>query len=226
MKIGRLVGVAQGILWGALTLNGASMPRLRITIYDQAHLTREVSLTAFDQLGRVLRHVGIAIEIMAGDPAAEEASEFNYEAPPRPGQEREAFCGARRDVALQIISHSVPGLAPTVLGISSPLARSGLNVRVFSDHVLKAAYWHDRPYPDVLSYVMAHEIGHVLLRSGQHGGWGLMSSVWRQSEYARMGRGGVMFFTGDESREMRINLGGLVCPEPSAPTGLGVFAIR
>ena len=184
---------------------------LRITIYDQAHLPREVTRSAFDQLRIVLHQSGIAIELVAGDPAADEASLFTYPGLPPKGREQEAACRARRDIALKINDISPPGVPETVLGIAAPLALTGLNVRVFNQHIREAAFRHNRPYATVLAYAIAHEIGHVLLRSDAHDKWGLMSSVWREREYAQMTDAPVMFFTLDESKRMLMNLRGMQC---------------
>ena len=183
---------------------------LRITLYDQARLPPEAIESAFDQLRVVFHQSGIAIKLVVGDPAADEAHLFTYNPMP-PGYEQEAACRARRDIALRLFDISPAGLRETVLGMASPLARTGVNVRVFTDHVREAAFRHNRPYAIVLSYVIAHEIGHVLLRNSEHEQHGLMSSVWTGHEYSRMMDTAVMFFTGDESQKMLMTLRGMGC---------------
>jgi hypothetical protein len=196
---------------------------LRITVYDQAHLTRGVTQTAFYQLRMIFRQAGIAIELVAGDSAANEASLFTYPGLPPKGHEQEAACRARRDIALKITSASPRGLRKTVLGIAAPLAVTGLNVRVFNDHVHAAALRGDRQYANVLSCTIAHEIGHVLLRSSDHAKWGLMSDIWSEHEYAQMAVAGVMFFTRDESERMLMNLRGIGCREVGRDRWAGEF---
>jgi hypothetical protein len=63
-----------------------------------------------------------------------EASLTVYEVP-RNGHEHESVCRAGRDIALAIIPVTPPGVKSTVLGMSPPLARTGLNVRVFNDRI-------------------------------------------------------------------------------------------
>jgi hypothetical protein len=215
MNTRRLVGVVLGTLaigsWRMTAQNPVTAPaELRITVYDQAHLPREVTRSAFDQLRIVLRQSGIAIELVAGDPAADEASLFTYISLPK-GHEQEAACRARRDIALKINDISPGGVPEAVLGMAAPLALTGLNARVYSEHIREAAFRHNRPYAVVLAYAIAHEIGHVLLRSNAHGKWGLMSSVWTEHEYAQMADAPVMFFTFDESKRMLMNLRGMQC---------------
>jgi hypothetical protein len=97
--------------------------------------------------------------------------------------------------------------------MSSPFAAFGLNVRLFDDHIRKAALWHDMPYMTVLPYAMAHEIGHVLLRSGSHSRRGIMSRVWTKYEYERMAHG-ALGFSDDETKTMSANLLAPVCDKP------------
>lgn len=184
---------------------------LRITIYDQAHLSREVMQSASDQLRQIFRQAGIAIELIAGDSAADEASLFTYTGLPPTGHEHEFACRARRDIALKIVGVSPAGLQKTVFGMASPLAVKGLNVRIFDDHIRQAACQRNRPYANLLSCAIAHEIGHVLLRGNPHAKEGLMSGVWSRHEYEEIAVEGVMFFTRDESKEMLMSLRGMGC---------------
>ena len=68
---------------------------------------------------------------------------------------------------------------------------------------------------ELLAHVIAHEIGHVLLRTFDHAKSGLMSSHWSATEYSRMSAGHLLF-TREQSREMIRNLAGDGCPQTSA----------
>ncbi len=65
---------------------------------------------------------------------------------------------------LEILKTAPPGHRTSVLGYAQPLASAGLNLRVFNDRIRWQAEARDRPYATVLAHVIAHEIGHVLLR--------------------------------------------------------------
>jgi len=97
--------------------------------------------------------------------------------------------------------------------MSSPFAPFGLNVRIFDDHIREAALQHDLSGTIVLSYAMAHEIGHVLLRSCSHGQQGIMSPIWTKREYDRM-NGDALVFSDDEAMKMSANLRAPVCRLP------------
>ena len=172
---------------------------LEMTVYDQANLPHDTLVTALQQLRLILHRAGITVRVDPGNLSDEEASLFVYAPPPRNAG---TACSARPDIALKIVAASPPGVPETVLGVSSPFTRVGINVRLFNDHIREAASRHNRPYAIVLSYAMAHEIGHVLLRNITHDSRGIMSAVWTEQEYSRMHVDGNMYFPEDEAKSM------------------------
>jgi hypothetical protein len=214
-------GLLAGMVFCAVSIGNLTMAsdegmlpaQLRITIYQQAHLPQEVMESMFHQLRLIFRLAGVAVDLVTGDPAADEATLFTYPRLPPKGHEHEFACRARRDIALKIADVSPSGVPRTILGIAAPLARSGLNARVFNDHIIESAMRHNRPHANVLACAIAHEIGHVLLRSSDHRMSGLMSAVWTGPEYTQMEFTGRMLFTPEESKTMRANLNGTACPK-------------
>jgi hypothetical protein len=198
----------KAILITTMMLAAGDAEQLQITVYDRARLPQQVHATVANEVRRIFRDAGISIEWIAGDPDASEAFVMIYQ-PSRSGRELEDACSARRDIAL-VMSPAPPGLTKTVLGMAQPLARTGLNVRVFDDHVREASERERRAPAIVLAHVIAHEIGHVLLRSNVHSQRGLMSEVWTKHEYDWMEKG-VLLFTADESRKMGMMLNRATC---------------
>jgi len=205
------------LMW-VLAIQAAGALQLRVIVYDKANLSRDMRSEAFDHLRRIFRQSKIAVEIVAGDLSAEEPSVMNYSQAPFPGREKEAACSARRDIALDIIPGALPGLAAGILGMSQPLAKAGLNVRIYYDHIQNVAAHGNVPLASLLAHAIAHEIGHVLLRSGDHSDWGLMSSVWGHREYELMERG-LLSFERDKSGRMLENLRGEGCPATGFSAG-------
>lgn len=183
---------------------------LRITIYDRAQMPGTISRATFALLADVFRNAGIRIETIPGDLHAEEASLLIYVEPPRPGTEQLIACRARRDVALEILGSAPPFRKASLLGMAEPLAPRGINARVFADRLQDAAARENRDYSTVLAYSIAHEIGHVLLRTHVHETAGLMSAVWGEREYAAMLRRS-MYFSPRQARVMRDVLEGADC---------------
>jgi hypothetical protein len=192
LQISFAVVLAAGSRVRAEGQNTASA-ELRITIYDEAHLPQEVLSNSLDGLRLVLRKAKIRSRTVLGNLAAPEASVWMSIAPTPNDVHSAAPCGIRKDIALEIIGASPRDLRPGVLGMSSPFADFGLNVRIFGDHVREAARAHGESYATVLSFAMAHEIGHVLLRSGAHTTWGIMAREWTEFEYGQMAHRGLLF---------------------------------
>jgi hypothetical protein len=201
----------KSIAIAALMVASASAAELRVVVYDQARVPKDVTRTAFEDLRRIFHESGIEIQLVAGDETAFEASLITYPAPPPKGREQEAACLARRDIALEIAVASGFGKRKnTILGTAQPLAREGLNVRVFDDPIQDTAMRENRTHAAVLAHVIAHEIGHVLLQTNAHSRRGLMSALWTDYEYGIIARG-LMFFTADQSKAMRMVLSGAGC---------------
>ncbi|HYI96231.1 MAG TPA: hypothetical protein VEX68_22000 [Bryobacteraceae bacterium] len=192
--------------WLLATVNAE---QLRITEYYTGKVSLQATETVVVSLNRIFRESGIEIEWVVGVPGASEASLIIYE-PYRIGYELELACRARRDIALDIRPAGAPGMRKQVLGMAQPWARTGLNVRVYEDHIRRVAVREGRLYTTVLAHAIAHEIGHVLLRSATHTNSGLMSEVWTGREFDWLEKGALLFTPGD-SRKMRETLSGRAC---------------
>lgn len=207
------------LLIAAMMVLPADAVQLRITVYDQAHLPNPVSKAAFEMVGQIFRESAIDVELVPGDLESAEASLVAAAGMPRPGTEREASCRARRDIALEIVAQTPPTRGRTILGMAEPFAREGLNARVFYDHVQDAAARENRDPASVLAHAIAHEIGHVLLRTTSHIPVGLMSAVWSDREYGWMSRS-MLFFTREQGKVMRDVLRGTNCDVTLSTKGL------
>jgi hypothetical protein len=56
---------------------------------------------------------------------------------------------------------------------------------------------------DLLGFVIAHELGHLLLGRDSHSATGLMAPVWHASE-VRLASQGILFFTCDQQERIRL----------------------
>lgn len=56
---------------------------------------------------------------------------------------------------------------------------------------------------DLLGFVIAHELGHLLLGRDSHSATGLMAPVWQVSEVRRASQG-ILFFTNDQQDRIRL----------------------
>jgi hypothetical protein len=191
----------------------ASRITLRIMAYDRAHLPDEVTGTMVETVRRIFRRSGIEVEWITGELSDPEGSYQVYDVK-RGGHEHEDACRARRDIALCIFPASPPTLPRGVLGMALPLSRSGLNVKLYADRVRFAADSENTPYATVLAHVVAHEVGHVLLRASLHSARGLMSDTWTAHEYELMKSGSLLFLPA-YTIKMRSMASGEACAVPN-----------
>ncbi len=108
-----------------------------------------------------------------------------------------------------------------VLGIA-PLDEKGVGFYgyVFYDRIQKLAEKR-RIASTLLGHVLAHEIGHLLLRSNSHSVSGIMSARWTGDELRRISEG-AMLFTALESNVMRDRLSTLALKPAGTPRTLVV----
>ena len=208
----------------AMTAAIASAEQLHITVYDKAQTRQQVIEDVNDQLRRIFRHAGIEADIAAGDPASAEASLVVYRHGQSQSESPYMTCRGRRDIAVDILPATPPGMREQMMAFALPCAEVGLNVRVFADRVSDLASVQHRPYAIVLAHVIAHECGHVLLRTNAHGTYGLMARVWETYEFELLKLGHMMFFTREQSQRMRATLTGDDC-EPGGRTQAEITAI-
>jgi hypothetical protein len=184
--------------------------QLRVTVYDKSDLPAQTTHRASQNLRYIFLHGNIGIVWVTGTPDADEATLVTYTNIVSREQEHRLACRARRDVAVAIRAAS-PSLFPqAVLGFALPFASEGINVVVYRDRITAAAMAQNVPESDLLAHAIAHEIGHVLLRSSEHAAGGLMAGIWKACEYSWIATGS-MFFTPEDMARIRASMNGEGC---------------
>jgi hypothetical protein len=110
-----------------------------------------------------------------------------------------------RELRLQLLLHAPPGVTTGTLGYSLPCAAFGIDSTVFIDHCEGVTYQTLASFSKVLAYSMAHELGHVLLRSNEHSPTGLMRARWDRASWIRATVAGIPIDR-EQGRRMRIEL--------------------
>lgn len=82
-----------------------------------------------------------------------------------------------------------------------PFAASGVNATVYFDRVRLASTRSGVPLALLLAHAIAHEMGHVLLKTNRHTRSNLMAETWSRTEFQLMQQGALAF---DESEKARI----------------------
>ena len=73
---------------------------------------------------------------------------------------------------------------------------------VFFDQAMELHASWNVALADILGYVMAHEVGHLLLGSNSHSGVGIMRAHWQGEELRRLSRAS-LWFTNEQADRMR-----------------------
>ena len=123
-------------------------------------------------------------------------------------------CEARRDVVLRIVRQTPQALDHRTIGLARLDAPEGVNVTLFFDRIVDLAESYDIAVGRLLGHAAAHEIGHLLLQSGEHEDNGLMAAIWRAPEYHRI-RNSMMFFDGWQRDLMQAVVRRIACREPT-----------
>lgn len=107
-----------------------------------------------------------------------------------------------RQLRLRLVRVAPRSLTRVARGFSLSCARYGIQVTIFVDRVEQALARVAPSFATVLGHALAHEIGHVLLRSERHRPTGLMRAVWGELDW----RLGGLWFTTEDAAEMRREL--------------------
>ncbi len=104
-------------------------------------------------------------------------------------------------VRVQILPYAPPGFSIQALGYSLPCAERGIQVTIYADRVEAVSQHSLAAFYRVLGHALAHEVGHVLLRSSVHESDGIMKGVWSRNDWQRAAVTTVRF-SPDEAKRM------------------------
>jgi hypothetical protein len=109
------------------------------------------------------------------------------------------------ELRLQLLPHAPQGVAIGTLGFSLPCAGFGIDSSIFVDECERVTHQAPASFNKVLAYAMAHEVGHVLLRSSEHSPTGLMRARWDRPSWIRATVAGIPIDR-EQARRMHIEL--------------------
>jgi hypothetical protein len=168
---------------------------LRIRLYNAAHVKPQVLGWARAETTRIFKAGGInatwelpAVEAAEDRGIDMSANSWNTD--------------SRRYLVVRITRGTAPSVAPGALGFALPFAQTGAHASIFYDRIEVLARLLNRTQYMILGHAMAHEIGHVLLRSSEHSAAGLMQARWNEASW-RLGAAGLLSFLPAEKAAMR-----------------------
>jgi hypothetical protein len=187
---------------------------LQVQFYDLVNLPRGVAAAARDQLSHIFALAGTEIDWVEALSAGPEAFEVDFSG----YSMKKALCAGLPPSAclrIRIIGRSPPGLRAPALGYALPCAKYGIHATIFYNRVEELARASESSLGVILGHVMAHELGHLLLRSEEHSATGVMRKSWTRSD-VRAALTGAMSFTAYEAARIREALiGTAISADPS-----------
>ena len=192
----------------ALPLTAAPQPensglaKLTLLVYDLTAMRSSDLAEGLNQTTRVFRAAGVDLSWTAGSPAAPEAHLLDLSVPTGP------HTTPPRHIVARIINKRTPAFPPGALGWSLPAAQAGAHITIFWDEIKRLQAEVGSSVPCLLSYALAHELGHVLLGSIAHAPSGLMRAEWGRPELDRI-QHGTLKFSVAEAAMLRARLASL-----------------
>lgn len=184
-------------------LDQANRPRAQVRIFNLARVPERDLVRAEAEAGRIFGDGGMDVFWTQGDVNYRSSLVTDFSATPS-----NAACigdTTRNELRVQLLAHVPRGMPAGTLGFSLPCAKSGIDSTVFIDQCEAVSYHVGPTFARVLGVVIAHELGHVLLRSQQHSALGLMRARWDKSAWLSAAAGQVQV-EGNEARRMRAEL--------------------
>jgi hypothetical protein len=93
---------------------------------------------------------------------------------------------------------------------STPMTYEGECVTlasVYYDHIQRAVRFNSASTTQILGYAIARELGHMLLRTSDHSGTGIMMAKWRPTELQHAAQG-LLTFTSQQAGSMQDEVAG------------------
>jgi hypothetical protein len=185
-----------GFVWGGLSL-GAQSPetaleaKVVVRLYDYARVPRRVLTGAEQETARVFQVAGIQLSwVECGLSEAD--------------KERFLDCEHVND-PLHLFVNIIPQLLAEGLPRPDKFGTSfGTHAVVFHRRVEETAAAEGFPTSFILGYVMAHELGHLLLGENSHG-QGIMAGTFGRRAFERAAKG-ELIFTPQQAEQMRARI--------------------
>ncbi len=155
---------------------------LTIAVYDRAHVGSKTLVRAERLATEIFAHAGVKVRWTTRSVFDGGLLLNDFSAGTREG------CAQPLDsatVKAEILPNALSGFSPQALGYALPCAERGMQITIYADRVEIVSRTDVEIFYRVLGHAIAHEVGHVLLRSSAHGTTGLMKGVWAKSDWQR-----------------------------------------
>jgi hypothetical protein len=165
-----LLGVGQSAVQAAQAVLGIQHLTLTVRVYTLTPEAAAYLPRAFEEATLLLEDAGLEVRWL--DCPAGRARAAVCDQAPEPG-----------DIRLRIVGGAGKGESEQPLGYALPLERgSGVNAAVLFKAIERTSSDAPVSTAQLLGFVMAHEIGHLLLGTNSHSPTGLMTANWDQDD--------------------------------------------
>lgn len=181
----------------------AGSPNLTIRIYDYARIPDSTLARATDETRKVFRRTGFEVRLVRCRVAMTDPFLHPCHSEPTGPSVIQVRILPEEMASLAKLDRRVFGFAMTAVR-----PEYGVIANVFYHHVQRLAdEYAERGYHAgvVLGYVLAHEVGHLLLGNGEHSKGGIMRIPWKEAELFSA-HTGQLNFTRNEAARMRLDV--------------------
>ena len=180
-----------------LSMPGAAAPTILIRVDNRAHVPGSTLHTALLEAERLFKPIAMRITWESHIEPSKDLG-IDMSSPAAQGSDPRSY------LVLSITTGTPHLIYPGALGFALPFAHSGAHASIFYDRV-KAVAMNENTAPDiVLGHAIAHELGHVLLRSEDHSAAGLMQARWNRATW-QLASKGLLGFLSEQREPMRKN---------------------
>ena len=170
----------------------ASVVRLTISVFNDAGASPSVMSQARNRATLILRRAGISLVWLdCGTPAIP---------PPNSACSDLSF---PQHLSVRLVSTAGRPSEDTFGRTFQNAEGEGNYALVYFNVLATSSVTESVHAGDLLGFVIAHELGHLLLGRDSHSATGLMAPVWQAGE-VRMASHGILFFSGDQQERIRL----------------------
>lgn len=175
-------------------------PQLRVRLYNLAGVSAKTMNRAEEEARKILAGSGVETVWEQGDADSSEANFTDQNA----GTVWHRSRDRRAYLAVRIVGKVPNWVRPGSLGVALPFGNDGIHVTVFNERIEQFSQTALASVPKLLGNAMAHEIGHVLLESGEHSSTGIMKARWGKADIQTVAAR-FLAFTDDQAGVLREN---------------------
>jgi hypothetical protein len=181
------------VLWGATEAPFAENPQIIVSVYDDAQVPPDIVTRAQQRATEIFSHAGVDVTWVSCTPA-------------NTSRDAATACTETEDpnhLVLHIIRRVANSTDSAAFGVAFLAADgTGRYGNVFWKRAQELQENSNVDVAAILSSVMAHEIGHLLLGSNAHAVSGIMRAHWEASDLRRINMGALLFLP-EQGKRMR-----------------------